>query len=79
MGMTMLARRVHRCSLVEGGSSPGTTKGPSTPPSNRMVRPGACSRCARVAASRGTPTPAKTTLPSSRMRALMMVSSSAAL
>ena len=40
MGSTMLARRVQRCSLVDGGSSPGTMKGPMVPPSNRMVRCG---------------------------------------
>src|SRR5215467_12425574 len=74
----MLARRVHRWSLVEGGSFPGSTNAPITPPSNRMVRPGQHSRCASVAASSGMPTPAKTTCPSLSWRALKMARSSAA-
>ena len=48
----MLARLVQRWSLVDGGSLPGSTKAPITPPSNRMVRPGQRSRCASVAASK---------------------------
>ena len=40
IGSTMFARRVQRCSLVDGGSSPGTTNGPITPPSNRIVKVG---------------------------------------
>src|SRR5438067_2951816 len=75
----MLARLVHRWSLVEGGSLPGSMKAPITPPSNRMVRPGQRRRCASVAASSGIPTPANTTCPSSSCRALRMVRSSAAL
>src|SRR5215472_10891380 len=74
----MLARRVQRCSLVDGGNFPGSTNAPITPPSNRMVRPGAWARCARVAASSGMPTPAKTTCPSSSSRALTTASSSLA-
>src|SRR5580692_10378928 len=50
---------------------------PITPPSNRMVRPGQRSRCARVAARSGMPTPAKTTCPSLSWRALRMASNSA--
>src|SRR5690349_13543534 len=72
----MLARRVQRCSLVEGGSCPGSTKAPMVPPSNRMVRPGPCRRCASVAASSGMPTPAKTTCPSFRSRLAITASSS---
>src|SRR5262245_28859470 len=60
----MLARRVQRCSLVDGGNSPGTMKGPMVPPSNRIVRCGACVRWASVAANSGTPTPANTICPS---------------
>src|SRR6516165_6933688 len=74
----MLARRVQRCSLVEGGSLPGSINAPMTPPSKRMVRPGACSRCANVAANSGMPTPANTTCPSRNSRALMTASSSLA-
>jgi hypothetical protein len=74
----MLARRVQRCSLVEGGSFPGSMKAPMTPPSNRMVRPGACSRCAKVAARSGIPTPANTTCPSRNNLALITASSSLA-
>src|SRR6516164_1148561 len=74
----MLARRVHRCSFVEGGNLPGSMNAPITPPSKRMVRPGACSRCARVAASSGMPTPAKTTCPSRSIRALITARSSLA-
>src|SRR5216684_2605149 len=74
----MLARRVQRCSLVEGGNLPGSTKAPMMPPSNRMVRPGACSRCAKVAANSGMPTPANTTWPSRSSRALITARSSLA-
>src|SRR5271156_3214266 len=74
----ILARRVHRCSLVDGGNFPGSIKAPITPPSKRMVRPGACSLCARVAASNGMPTPAKTTCPSRSSRALITARSSLA-
>src|SRR5271156_394698 len=74
----ILARRVHRCSLVDGGNFPGSIKAPITPPSKRMVRPGACSLCARVAASSGIPTPAKTTCPSRSSRALITARSSLA-
>src|SRR5258708_654040 len=51
---------------------------PMTPPSNRIVSPGHRSRCASVAASSGTPTPANTTWPSLSWRALRIVRSSAA-
>src|SRR5882724_6598889 len=74
----MLARRVQRCSLVEGGNLPGSTKAPIVPPSKRIVRPGACSLCANVAASSGIPTPAKTTWPSRSSLALITASSSLA-
>src|SRR5580693_783720 len=74
----MLARTVHRWSLVEGGNLPGTTNAPITPPSNRIVRPGHRSLCASVAARSGMPTPAKTTCPSLSWRALRTASSSAA-
>src|SRR5208282_859016 len=74
----ILARRVHRCSLVDGGNLPGSINAPITPPSKRMVRPGACSLCARVAASNGMPTPAKTTCPSRSSRALITARSSLA-
>src|SRR5271169_124034 len=74
----MLARRVQRCSLVEGGNFPGSINAPITPPSKRMVRPGACSLCAKVAASSGMPTPAKTTCPSRSSRALITARSSLA-
>ncbi len=78
MGRTMLERRVQRCSLVDGGSSPGTMKGPMVPPSNRMVRCGAKLRCASVAASSGMPTPANTICPSFSRRAAMTASNSEA-
>src|SRR3954451_20552062 len=74
----MLARLVQRWSLVDGGSLPGSTKAPITPPSNRMVRPGQRRRWASVAASKGTPTPAKTTCPSFNCRALRIILSSEA-
>src|SRR5215467_7753229 len=74
----MLARRVQRCSLVDGGNFPGSTNAPITPPSYRMVRPGAWTRCARVAANSGMPTPAKTTCPSRSSRALTTASNSLA-
>src|SRR5580693_2524495 len=74
----MFARLVHRWSLVDGGSFPGSTKAPTTPPSKRIVRPGQCSLCASVAASSGTPTPANTTCPSSSWRALKIASISEA-
>src|SRR6516162_2558949 len=74
----MLARRVQRCSLVEGGNLPGSINAPITPPSKRIVRPGAWSLCARVAASSGMPTPAKTTCPSRKSRALITARSSLA-
>src|SRR5215470_15991183 len=74
----MLARRVQRWSLVEGGSLPGSTNAPITPPSNRIVKRGQRRRCASVAASSGMPTPAKTTCPSLSWRALRTASSSAA-
>src|SRR6185312_3431650 len=74
----MLARLVQRCSLVEGGSLPGSMMGPMTPPSNRIVRPGQCRPCASVAASSGMPTPANTTWPSFRSRELITASSSLA-
>src|SRR5215210_7020834 len=74
----MLARLVQRWSLVEGGSLPGSTKAPITPPSNRMVSPGQSSRWASVAARSGMPTPANTTWPFLSSRALRIVSSSAA-
>ena len=45
-------------------------------PSKRIVSPGAGSLCARVAAKRGMPTPAKTTCPSFNARALIIQSSS---
>ena len=76
IGRTMFARRVQRCSLVDGGSSPGTTNGPITPPSKRIVSVGACRRCASVAASSGMPTPANTVCPSLSRRAAMTASSS---
>src|SRR5579885_1150131 len=63
----MFARRVQRCSLVEGGNWPG---------SNRIVRPGPCRRCASGAASSGMPTPANTTWPSLRSRLAITASSS---
>src|SRR5580704_4762064 len=63
MGSTMFERRVQRCSLVDGGSSPGTMKGPIVPASKRIVSCGAKRRCASVAASSGTPMPAKTIWP----------------
>src|SRR4029077_15855758 len=72
----MLARRVQRCSLVEGGSCPGSTNAPMVPPSKRIVRPGPCRRCAKVAASNGMPTPAKTTWPSRKRRLAITTSSS---
>src|SRR5215471_3125401 len=72
----MLARRVQRCSFVEGGSCPGSTKAPMVPPSNRIVRPGPCRRCASVAASSGMPTPANTTWPSFRSRLAITASNS---
>src|SRR5215469_9494675 len=72
----MLARRVQRCSLVEGGSCPGSTKAPMVPPSKRIVRPGPCRRWASVAASNGIPTPAKTTWPSFRSRLAITASNS---
>src|SRR5689334_10701970 len=75
----MLARRVQRCSLVDGGNFPGSMNAPMTPPSNRIVRPGACSRCASVAARSGIPTPANTTWPSRKSRALITAISSLAL
>src|SRR3954464_4816658 len=74
----MLERRVQRCSLVEGGSSPGTMKGPMVPPSNRMVRWGAKLRCASVAASSGMPMPANTICPSFSSREAITASSSEA-
>src|SRR5271165_4181712 len=74
----MLARLVQRWSLVDGGSLPGSTKAPMTPPSNRIVRPGQRSRCASVAASNGMPTPANTTCPSLSWRALRIARTSAA-
>src|SRR5262249_43888176 len=74
----MLARRVQRCSLVDGGSSPGTMNGPMVPPSNRIVSCGACRRCASVAASRGTPTPANPICPSLSSRPAFPASSSEA-
>src|SRR5262249_48224514 len=74
----MLARLVHRWSLVVGGSLPGSMKAPITPPSNRIVRPGQRSRWASVAARSGMPRPANTPCPSLSWRALRMVSSSAA-
>src|SRR5579883_2636558 len=74
----MFARRVQRCSLVEGGNWPGSTKAPIVPPSKRMVRPGPCRRCASVAASSGMPTPANTTWPSRSSRPAMTASSSLA-
>ena len=43
-----------------------------------MVRPGACSLCANVAASSGIPTPANTTWPLRNKRALITASSSLA-
>src|SRR3974390_1885205 len=75
---TMLARFVHRWSLVEGGSLPGSMKAPITPPSNKIVSPGQRRRCASVAARSGMPTPANTTCPSLSWRALNTASSSAA-
>src|SRR5690348_68628 len=74
----MLARMVQRWSFVDGGNLPGSMNAPTTPPSNRMVRPGPCSRCASVAASSGIPTPANTTCPSLSWRALRIASSSPA-
>src|SRR4029453_3000290 len=74
----MLARLVQRWSLVEGGSLPGSMKAPITPPSNRMVNPGQRSRCARVAASSGMPTPATTTCPSVSWRGLRVGGSAGA-
>src|SRR3954470_23603357 len=70
----MLARLVQRWSLVDGGSLPGSTKAPITPPSNRMVSPGQRSRCASVAARSGMPIPANTTWPSLSCRALRIAS-----
>src|SRR5262249_42098415 len=74
----MLARLVQRCSLVDGGSCPGSTKAPIVPPSNRMVRPGPFRRCARVAARSGMPTPAQTTWPARRSRPAIPARSSLA-
>src|SRR5215470_4713343 len=74
----MLERRVQRCSLVDGGSSPGTMNGPMVPPSNRMVRCGAELRCASVAASSGMPMPANTICPSFKRREAITASSSEA-
>src|ERR1041385_7576140 len=68
----MLARFVQRWSLVEGGSLPGSTNAPITPPSKRIVSPGHRRRCASVAAKSGMPTPANTTCPSLSCRALRM-------
>src|SRR6478672_3232242 len=78
IGNTIFERRVQRCSLVDGGSSPGTMNGPMVPPSNRMVRCGAKLRCARVAASSGMPMPANTICPSFRRREAITASSSEA-
>src|SRR4029077_17731620 len=72
----MLARRVQRCSLVEGGSCPGSTNAPMVPPSKRIVRPGPGRRCAEGAASNGMPTPAKTTWPSFKSRLAITASNS---
>src|ERR1044072_2580742 len=74
----MLARLVQRWSLVEGGSLPGSTKAPITPPSNRIVSPGQSSRWSNVAARSGMPAPASSTCPFLSSRALKIVSSSAA-
>ena len=38
MESTLLAPQAQRASFVEGGSLPGITLGPITPPSKRMVR-----------------------------------------
>src|SRR5262249_4352968 len=59
-----------------GGTCPGSTKARRVPPSKRIVSPGPCRRCARVAASKGIPTPAKTTWPSFRSRLAITASSS---
>ena len=72
----MFERRVQRCSLVDGGSSPGTMKGPMVPPSKRIVSPAPKRRWASVAARSGMPMPAKTTWPSLMSRDAITAKSS---
>src|SRR5438105_287160 len=73
-----MACRPAAISLVEMGSRPGMTSGPTTPPSTTMVRWGACVERARMEARSGVSTPAKTTLQSASSRLADTASSSSA-
>src|SRR5262245_28049971 len=76
---SIVARRPARISLVEMGRKPGAISGPMMPPSMTMVRRGAWRCLASAAASRGTPTPAKTVVSSRSSREAMTASNSEAL
>ncbi len=73
---SICARWPARISLVEIGSRPGLIRGPMIPPSITIVSRGACRCCASAAASRGTPTPAKTVVSSHSTREAITASSS---